>query len=157
MSLADSAARMDKARSEEMNTWFRLLWISSLFTFPLVIMHYNKTFGYNFNTGHDEAWKCWLSVFLATPVQFGVGWKFYVAAYHSFPTLGMDFLVCLGTSAAYLYSMIVLLIDLCVPAPMAMPTSALANATESLIPSPTMAILPHSSFDVKQPLTSKLL
>ena len=112
MSLADSAARMDKARSEEMNTWFRLLWISSLFTIPLVIMHYNKTFGYDFNTGHDEAWKCWLSVFLATPVQFGVGWRFYVAAYHSFPTLGMDFLVCLGTSAAYAYSMIVLMIDL---------------------------------------------
>ncbi len=108
LSLADSAARMDKARTEEMHTWLRLLCISSLFTIPLVLMHYNKFFVFD----GQAAWRCWISVFLATPVQFGVGWRFYNAAYHSFPTLGMDFLVCLGTTAAYAYSIIALLIQL---------------------------------------------
>lgn len=48
---------------------------------------------------------------LATPVQFGVGKRFYVAAYHSFQSarvMGMDFLISLGTTSAYVYSLIVL-------------------------------------------------
>ncbi len=43
---------------------------------------------------------------LATPVQFGVGWRFYRGAYHAIKSLvsNMDVLVALGTSAAYAYS-----------------------------------------------------
>lgn len=50
-----------------------------------------------------EALLLWI---LATPVQFGSGWVFYRNAYHSVRNrmLGMDVLVVLGTSTAYLYS-----------------------------------------------------
>ncbi|KAJ1332944.1 hypothetical protein BSLG_008571 [Batrachochytrium salamandrivorans] len=44
---------------------------------------------------------------LATPVQFGLGWRFYIGAYKSIFRLGtanMDVLVALGTTAAYLFS-----------------------------------------------------
>lgn len=43
---------------------------------------------------------------LATPVQFVIGSKFYVAAWKGLKhrNLGMDFLVAMGTSAAYFYS-----------------------------------------------------
>lgn len=111
ISLSDSAARMDKARTEELTVWFRLLCISTIFTLPLVIMHYSKIFGFATFESEDSNWKQWISILLATPVQFGVGKRFYVAAYHSFPILGMDFLVTLGTTAAYTYSTIVLLIQ----------------------------------------------
>ncbi|KAH9244595.1 hypothetical protein BASA81_017984 [Batrachochytrium salamandrivorans] len=43
---------------------------------------------------------------LATPVQFGLGWRFYIGAYKSIFRLGtanMDVLVALGTTAAYLF------------------------------------------------------
>ncbi|MFC4389159.1 heavy metal translocating P-type ATPase [Gracilibacillus marinus] len=43
---------------------------------------------------------------LATPVQFIIGWQFYVGAYKNLRNGGanMDVLVALGTSAAYFYS-----------------------------------------------------
>ena len=46
-----------------------------------------------------------LSWLLATPVQFGVGARFYKAAYKSaiHGSMGMDMLVVVGTSASYLY------------------------------------------------------
>jgi Cu+-exporting ATPase len=52
-------------------------------------------------------WLCWM---LATPVQFGVGRRYYQNAYRGLAhgcTMGMDFLVAMGTSSAYLYSVIV--------------------------------------------------
>jgi P-type Cu+ transporter len=42
---------------------------------------------------------------LTTPVQFGIGWRFYRAAWLSalHGSMGMDMLVVVGTSASYLY------------------------------------------------------
>ena len=49
----------------------------------------------------------WLALLLATPVQFGIGARFYVAAWKALRarTGNMDLLVALGTSAAYFYSL----------------------------------------------------
>lgn len=49
----------------------------------------------------------WFQMLLATPVQFYVGWQFYVGAYKSLrnKSANMDVLVALGTSAAYFYSL----------------------------------------------------
>lgn len=49
----------------------------------------------------------WLQFALATPVQFVIGWQFYVGAYKNLRSGGanMDVLVALGTSAAYFYSL----------------------------------------------------
>ncbi len=50
----------------------------------------------------------WVELMLATPVQFGIGARFYVAAWKALRarTGNMDLLVALGTSAAYLYSVV---------------------------------------------------
>ncbi|WP_214484943.1 copper-translocating P-type ATPase, partial [Bacillus sp. SM2101] len=50
----------------------------------------------------------WFQFILATPVQFYVGWQFYVGAYKSLrnKSANMDVLVALGTSAAYFYSVV---------------------------------------------------
>ncbi|MEN2768908.1 heavy metal translocating P-type ATPase [Ornithinibacillus xuwenensis] len=49
----------------------------------------------------------WFQLVLATPVQFIIGWQFYVGAYKNLRNGGanMDVLVALGTSAAYFYSL----------------------------------------------------
>ncbi|RSL29187.1 copper-translocating P-type ATPase [Salibacterium salarium] len=49
----------------------------------------------------------WFQFALATPVQFIIGWQFYVGAYKNIRNGGanMDVLVALGTSAAYFYSL----------------------------------------------------
>ena len=51
---------------------------------------------------------------LATPVQFWIGWRFYVGAYHSLRGGGanMDVLIALGTSMAYFFSAAVIWLEL---------------------------------------------
>jgi len=54
-------------------------------------------------------WGVWLFV-LVTPVQFIGGWSFYRGAWNALrtATINMDFLIALGTSVAYFYSVAVL-------------------------------------------------
>jgi len=54
-------------------------------------------------------WGMWLFI-LVTPVQFIGGWSFYVGAWNAVRsrTINMDFLIALGTSVAYFYSVAVL-------------------------------------------------
>ncbi|MFS0752245.1 heavy metal translocating P-type ATPase [Oceanobacillus sp. 1P07AA] len=49
----------------------------------------------------------WFQFVLATPIQFWIGWQFYVGAYKNLrnKTANMDVLVAVGTSAAYFYSL----------------------------------------------------
>jgi Cu+-exporting ATPase len=53
----------------------------------------------------------WFQLVLATPVQFLIGWRFYVGAWKALRarTGNMDLLVSLGTSAAYFYSLYLML------------------------------------------------
>ncbi|UPM56124.1 heavy metal translocating P-type ATPase [Gottfriedia acidiceleris] len=50
----------------------------------------------------------WFQLIFATPVQFIIGWHFYVGAYRAVrnKSANMDVLVVLGTSAAYFYSLV---------------------------------------------------
>ena len=53
----------------------------------------------------------WLLLILATPVQFGAGWRFYRGTYNAIKmhSSNMDVLIAVGTSAAYFYSLIYVL------------------------------------------------
>ncbi len=64
---------------------------------------------------HHAAWFPPLAqLLLATPVQFWIGRRFYVGAYHALRGGGanMDVLIALGTSMAYFYSAVVVLFGL---------------------------------------------
>ncbi|HEY5475734.1 MAG TPA: heavy metal translocating P-type ATPase [Tepidiformaceae bacterium] len=56
--------------------------------------------------GGNDRLTGWLLLALATPVQIGLGWRFYRGGYSSLRHLNpnMDVLVALGTSVAYLFS-----------------------------------------------------
>ncbi|NIK79601.1 Cu+-exporting ATPase [Paenibacillus castaneae] len=56
----------------------------------------------------------WFQLVLAAPVQFIIGWPFYVGAYKALRSgsANMDVLVALGTSAAFFYSLYVTLASL---------------------------------------------
>lgn len=83
--------------------------ISGLLTLPL-LMEMLFMLG-NPHGGHGLPG--WLQGLLATPVQFWAGWRFYDGAWKSLRGGGanMDVLVALGTSAAFFYSLVTLLID----------------------------------------------
>lgn len=83
---------------------FRLFWISSALTLPLVLQ-----MGAMFSDHDMDMLPRWLQWLLATPVQFWIGRRFYIGGWHSLRGGGanMDVLVALGTSMAYFFSAIV--------------------------------------------------
>ncbi|MEO7320477.1 MAG: copper ion binding protein, partial [Nitrosospira sp.] len=85
----------------------RMFWISAALTLPLVLQ-----MGPMFWGDHAEFLPRWLQWLLATPVQFWVGKRFYIAAWHALRGGGanMDVLVALGTSMAYFFSVVVTLL-----------------------------------------------
>ena len=114
-SLIDSAARMERSRQEELYEWKCSLIVSLVFTIPLFICHMTTMHSSMKGMDVPPTRVDWFMLLLATPVQFGVGKRFYVSAYRGLVhgcTMGMDFLVVMGTSSAYLYSIIVFVLQL---------------------------------------------
>ncbi|MCK5716226.1 MAG: cadmium-translocating P-type ATPase [Thiomargarita sp.] len=77
-------------------------WIAVLFTLPLMLLSMSPELG---------RYGDWLMLLMSLPVQFYVGWDFYVGSWKSLKngTANMDVLVALGTSVAFFYSLTVLL------------------------------------------------
>ncbi|WP_068672925.1 heavy metal translocating P-type ATPase [Oceanobacillus sp. Castelsardo] len=78
--------------------------VSAILTSPLLVTMLVHLFGMSIP---DIFMNPWFQFALATPVQFIIGWQFYVGAYKNLKNGGanMDVLVALGTSAAYFYSL----------------------------------------------------
>jgi Cu+-exporting ATPase len=88
----------------------RRFWISAALTLPLVAQ-----MAFMFGSGaHDDVLPRWLQLLLATPVQFWIGWRFYVGGFNAIRggAGNMDVLVALGTTMAWAYSLVVTLADL---------------------------------------------
>jgi len=100
-----------KAREHEIAEQKRLLIIGLIFTIPLFLFSMSMDFGLLPMAWTEAAWARWLMFVLATPVQFYVGWQYYVGAYKALRngSANMDVLIAMGSSVAYLYSMTVLL------------------------------------------------
>ncbi|KYP80231.1 heavy metal translocating P-type ATPase [Ferroacidibacillus organovorans] len=81
-------------------------WAGVVLTLPLVVQMIS-----GFIPHASFMLPVWLQIALATPVQFVVGWRFYKGAYHALRggAPNMDVLVSLGTSAAYLFSLAVVI------------------------------------------------
>ena len=87
----------------------RLFTISAILTLPFFALMVAMF------SGHGHSWfPPAAQLLLATPVQFWIGWRFYVGAYHALRGGGanMDVLIALGTSMAYAYSAAVVLLGL---------------------------------------------
>ncbi|MCX6000911.1 MAG: heavy metal translocating P-type ATPase, partial [Chloroflexi bacterium] len=82
----------------------RRLKLSIVFSFALAI----PTFILSMVTPLSDNVNKLLLLAMATPVQFLVGWQFYVGSYKAFRNkrANMDSLVALGTTAAYVYSVL---------------------------------------------------
>ncbi len=95
-----------KARQAEIDTQFRLLIIGLVFTLPLFLFSMAKDLGILGMWAH-EPWTRWMMLVVALPVQFYVGWQYYVGAFKSLRngSANMDVLVAMGSSAAFLYSL----------------------------------------------------
>jgi P-type Cu+ transporter len=107
-----------KAREQEIQEQRRLLIIGLIFTVPLFIFAMARDFNLLpvsfYEMGAMEGmraapalWTNWVMLALALPVQFYVGWQYYVGAFKALrnKSANMDVLIAMGSSAAFLYSL----------------------------------------------------
>ncbi len=85
-------------------------WIGLLFTLPLFLLSMSRDFGL-IGEWADASWVNWLMLFMTLPVQFYVGWDFYLGSWKSLRNgaANMDVLVAMGSSVAFFYSLLVVL------------------------------------------------
>lgn len=104
----DAKRKVDKQdkqthKEKQLRSMKKKLIVSAVLAFPLLVTMLVHLAGI---TIPHLFMNPWFQFALATPVQFIIGWQFYVGAYKNIRNGGanMDVLVALGTSAAYFYS-----------------------------------------------------
>jgi len=109
--ITEASRAEEKARkAAEYHRELQVFLTSALFTLPLLAQMVPMLGG----AQHVEWMPPWLQWLLATPVQFWAGRRFYTGAWNSLRGGGanMDVLVALGTSAAYFFSVAVIVLGL---------------------------------------------
>ena len=100
-----------KAREAEIAKQRHLLTVGLIFTIPVFLLSMARDLGFLPPQIAEAAWLNWVMLVLATPVQFYVGWDYYVGSYKALRngSANMDVLIAMGSSAAYFYSLVVVL------------------------------------------------
>lgn len=93
-------------REKHIQSQKRKFIISAILSIPLLwtmVAHFSFT---SFLYVPDLFMNAWFQLIIATPIQFIIGYQFYVGAYKALRngSANMDVLVVMGTSAAYFYS-----------------------------------------------------
>ena len=96
------------ARQRELENQTRKFWVGVGFAGPLFILSMARDFGFLGSWAYAH-WVHWLMFVLASPVQVYVGWDYYVGGWKALRagSANMDVLVALGSTVAYVYSVVV--------------------------------------------------
>jgi Cu+-exporting ATPase len=99
-----------KARQAEISQQRHLLIVGLIFTIPLFLFAMARDMEMLPQWAYDP-WTNWMMLALATPVQFYVGWQYYVGAVKALRnrSANMDVLIAMGSSASYFYSLPIVL------------------------------------------------
>ena len=102
---AESSARAEEFRRQKLQ-----FTVGVILTLPLFLLSMGRDFGIIGGWAH-AAWVNGLMFALAAPVQFYVGWDYYVGGFKALRNraANMDVLVAMGSSVAFLYSVAVAL------------------------------------------------
>ncbi|MBF0738961.1 copper-translocating P-type ATPase [Staphylococcus arlettae] len=97
------ASEKSSQKEKQLKRQLIKLIISAILAAPLLMTMFVHLFGLQIPNIFMNPW---FQFVLATPVQFIIGWQFYVGAYKNLrnKSANMDVLVALGTSAAFFYS-----------------------------------------------------
>ncbi|HCA7416102.1 TPA: copper-translocating P-type ATPase [Staphylococcus pseudintermedius] len=111
MEMKDETA---KRKSDELKRQKGKFIISLILALPLLYTMFGHFSFLGFIPVPELLMNGWFQFILATPIQFVLGWQFYVGAYKSLKSksANMDVLVAMGTSAAYFYSLYLMLTHL---------------------------------------------
>ena len=117
----DATAGSDEHKDGELAALRRDLIVAAAFTVPLLVVAMGKMLpglGDAMMSLLPERGWMWIELLLATPVQFYAGRRFYRTGWAELRHLspGMNSLVMLGSSAAYFYSLLALIVPRIFPA-----------------------------------------
>jgi len=104
--------QLQAAQQEEINGWRNLCLTSLALTVPMFLIGQKYI---DFGGSSIPSRNMWVLFFLSTMVQVVIGKRFYIAAWKGWShgrVMGMDFLVVLGTTSAYIHSVVLLVIQL---------------------------------------------
>ena len=103
-----NADEEDAARAAEFRHQKRQFIVGVIFTLPLFLLSMGRDFGIVGNWAH-ASWVNWLMFGLALPVQGYVAWDYYIGGIKALRnrSANMDVLVAMGSSVAFLYSVVV--------------------------------------------------
>ena len=98
----------EEARAAELRRQKLQFTVGVIFTLPLFLISMGRDFGIIGNWAH-ASWVNWLMLGLALPVQGYVAWDYYVGGAKALRnrSANMDVLVAMGSSVAFLYSLVV--------------------------------------------------
>lgn len=112
-----NAAMADHGDDEQYADMKRRFWVSVAFSVPLLVIAMGPMVGLRVANWMSHTAQGWLQVALATPVVFWCGWPLMVRGAKSFRSLNLNMfsLIAVGTLAAYLFSLVVVLLPGVIP------------------------------------------
>ena len=116
---AESAAVDDEGPNPELVDFSRRFWGALVFTVPLLVLTMTPYVGIMaVREFFGERLSLWIELVLATPVILWSGWPFFVRGYNSFRTMNLNMfsLIGMGVGAAYIFSIVAVLLPGIFPA-----------------------------------------
>ncbi len=112
-----NAAMADNGDDEQYADMKRRFWVGVAFSVPLLVIAMGPMVGLRVAAWMSQSALGWLQVALATPVVFWCGWPLLVRGAKSFRSLNLNMfsLIAVGTLAAYLFSLVVVLLPGVIP------------------------------------------
>ncbi|WP_273166760.1 copper-translocating P-type ATPase [Marinobacter sp.] len=109
----ESARGEDEGPNPELVDFSRRLWIALAFSIPLLILTMTPYIGVMaLRDFFGERLSLWIELVLATPVILWSGWPFFARGYTSFRTMNLNMfsLIGMGVGAAYIFSIVAVLL-----------------------------------------------
>lgn len=111
MELEPKYLDVDEEDDSELRSMTLRFWVGTALTVPVFLLAMLPMVGVPVDQWIGSTVNTWLQLILSTPVVLWAGWPFFVRGFHSIVTwnLNMFTLIAIGTGAAYLYSLFVVL------------------------------------------------
>ncbi len=109
----ESATAEDEGPNPELVDFSHRLWVALAFSVPLLILTMTPYIGVMaVRDFFGERLSLWIELVLATPVILWSGWPFFVRGYNSFRTMNLNMfsLIGMGVGAAYIFSIVAVLV-----------------------------------------------
>ncbi len=103
----------EEGPNPELVDFSRRFWVGVVLSVPLLILTMSPYVGFSgVREFFGERATLWIELVLGTPVILWSGWPFFVRGYNSFRTMNLNMfsLISMGTGAAYIFSVVAVLV-----------------------------------------------